>query len=365
MYEFTKEQLCIIWLDSFLGLEYKHKVQILEGVKETSSINAFLDKAKEYLITCVGENEYATLKASANKEYLDFVLDGYKKKGVTPVTKACKNYPKCFENTNCPPPVIYCKGDVSLLNAENLFGVVGSRKSLASSIALTERYVTELINADFIPVTGIAEGVDLKVLTTAIELGSKSISVIAGGFDNVYPKQHFNIVEKISQTGLVISEYPPAVEPRPFMFPVRNRLISALSKGVLIVSGGKRSGTLYTAEYAEEYGKDLFVIPYSAGVISGAGCNDLIKRGAMLTDTPDDILNFYGVKKEEKLVEITPEEREIVKILSDGEKHIEKISIALNKRVFELMSVLSILEIKGVVVKNGNTYGLTRNDLEE
>ncbi|MBR2498545.1 MAG: DNA-processing protein DprA [Clostridia bacterium] len=365
MYDYTKEQLCIIWLDSFLGLEYKHKAQILEGVNNTSSITAFLEQSKDYLINALGENVYSTLKSSANREYLEFILNIYKKKGITAITFRNENYPKTFKNINCPPIVIYCKGDTSLLNAKNLFGVVGSRKSLNSSLALTERYVKELIKADFIPVTGIAEGVDAKVLTTAIEEKSKAISVIAGGLDNLYPKQHFDLVEKVSEKGLVVSEYPPQVEPRPFMFPVRNRLISALSIGVLIVSGGMKSGTLYTAEYAEEYGKDLFVVPYSAGVISGAGCNDLIKRGAMLTDTPEDILSFYGVESSSEELNLSVEEKEIVNVLFSGEKHIEKISSALNKRVFEIMPTLSVLEIKKVVVKNGNTYGLTRNDLED
>ena len=365
MNRYTKEQLCIIWLDSFLGLEYRHKEQILQGVKSTCSINAFLDEAKDYLVSEVGENVYATLKASANREYLEFILDGYNKKGITAITCRCENYPKAFENINCPPIVIYCKGDLNLLNTDNVFGVVGSRKTLASSIALTERYVKELVSAKFTLVTGIAEGVDAKVLSTALEENGKVISIIAGGFDNVYPKQHYNLVEKVSRTGLVISEYPPQIEPRPYMFPVRNRLISALAKGVLIVSGGIKSGALYTAEYAEDYGKDLFVVPYSVGVVSGAGCNDLIKRGAMLTDTPEDILNFYGMNKESEKIVLSPEEKEIVDVLMDGEKHIEKIGSALNKRVFELMSTLSVLEIKKIVAKNGNIYGLTRNDLED
>ena len=106
-------------------------------------------------------------------------------------------------------------------------------------------------------------------------------------------------------------------------------------------------------------------MPYSVGVVSGAGCNDLIKRGAMLTDTPEDILNFYGMNKESEKIVLSPEEKEIVDVLMDGEKHIEKIGSALNKRVFELMSTLSVLEIKKIVAKNGNIYGLTRNDLED
>ena len=109
----------------------------------------------------------------------------------------------------------------------------------------------------------------------------------------------------------------------------------------------------------------MFAIPYSVGIASGEGCNDLIKRGAMLTDTPEDVLDFYGVKKEKEVQTLTEEEREIVKILRDGELHIEKISAALRKRAFEITPILSILEIKGIVVKAGNVYGLIRNETEE
>ena len=146
---------------------------------------------------------------------------------------------------------------------------------------------------------------------------------------------------------------------------MRNRIIAGLSKGVLIVSGAMKSGTLYTAEYAEEYGRDLFAIPYSAGISSGAGCNDLIKRGAYLTDSPEDILSFYGENNEKRKETYTDAEREILRALSDGELHIEKLSSALKKNAFEITPILSILEIKGVVVKSGNVYGLTRKYSEE
>ena len=109
----------------------------------------------------------------------------------------------------------------------------------------------------------------------------------------------------------------------------------------------------------------MFAIPYSPGVVSGAGCNELIKRGARLADTPEDILDFYGIEsKEMEKIEFSENEKKIIEALKDGEKHVELLAAALNKRVFEIMPDISALEINGVLVKSGNVYGLTRNNLE-
>lgn len=365
MNNYTKEELCLIWLDSFIGLEYKHKEKLIELVEETPKIPTVVESAKDYLIGEVGENEYNTIKNSATKEYLDFILSEYDKKGVKIITKLSPDYPKEFEDITCPPICIYYKGNKNILSG-NLFGIVGSRKSLPTSLNIAKNYTEQLSAAGFTLVTGIAEGVDGAVLRAALDCGGKMISIIAGGFDNIYPKQHAELVEKVAEKGLVISEYPPSVVPKPYLFPIRNRMIAGLSCGVLVVSGAIKSGTMYTAEYANDFGKDLFAVPYGIGVVSGAGCNELIKKGAMLTDTPSDILEFYGAEKKENIKpNLTEEEKSIVKVLSNGELHIEKICAALKRRVFEITPILSVLEIKGLVVKSGNVYALTRNDLEE
>ena len=361
--KYDKKELCLIWLDSFLGLEYKFKRELLSLIEEKPDIPTLLETTKDYLTTSVGESEYRTLKLSANREYLEKLLLDYQNKGVKIVTILSNDYPKAFNDIECPPLVIYYKGDLSLFKQE-LFAIVGSRKSLPSALAVAKNYTEEIIDAGFVPVTGIAEGVDSKVLTTALEKNGKAISIVAGGLDHIYPANHAELVDKITENGLVISEYPPSTVPKPFNFPVRNRLISALARGVLVVSAGLKSGTMYTAGYAVEYSKDLFAVPYGVGVPSGAGCNELIKKGALLTDTPKDILDFYGKKKEKKVQQFSSEELEIINTLSNGAQHIEKICATLNKRVFEITPLLSILEIKGFVSKSGNVYQLTRNDLE-
>lgn len=366
MRKYTNSELCLIWLDSFLGLEYKHKQAIYSLINGKTDIKDLLTKGKDYITNEIGVNEYNTLLNSANAEYFGFVLEQLSRKGIIAVTIESEDYPESLLNISQPPIVLYCKGNIKLLSANN-FSIVGSRKSLPISINLAKSYAKALLDNGFTLVTGIAEGVDSAVLETAVNNKKPVISVIAGGFDNIYPSSNVPLLEKVVELGLAITESPPEVKPMPFHFPVRNRIIAGLSKGTLIVSGAMKSGTLYTAEYAEEYGRDLFAIPYSAGVYSGEGCNDLIKRGAMLTDKPEDLLEYYGVEKKQNIkIELTPEQKQIVALLKEGEMHVEKICSALNKRVYEITSVLAMMEINKIVVKNGtNFYGLARLDLEE
>ncbi len=363
---YNTKELCLIWLDSFIGLEYKHKLELYNLINGKTEIRAVLSEGKRYIESALGTDKYSLLLTSATSTYLNYVIEGLEDRGITAVTLESDDYPDTLKTTSLPPLVLYAKGDVKLLN-KCCFGVVGSRKSLPLSIKVAESYVSQLVAVDFVPVTGIAEGVDKAVIDTALGKSGKVISVIAGGFDNMYPKSHQNLVDEVVKNGLVITEYPPEVAVKPYHFPIRNRIIAGLSKGVLIVSAGKKSGTLYTAEYAEEYGRDLFAVPYSVGISSGVGCNDLIKRGAVLTDTPEDILEYYGIeKKEEQTEPLTDLEREIINVLKDGGAHVEKIASALNKLTFEITPTLSIMEIKGFVVKTGvNVYGLARTDLEE
>ncbi len=366
MKKYQKEELLILWLDSFNKISYEHKKQLFYLLKDKTDYKSFIENNEEVIKRFVGD-EYDVFWASATKEYFNDLLTLIDENGVTVLTFVSSEYPKALLMTEEFPLCLYCTGNVELLSGEN-FGVVGSRKSLPIQIKICQSYVKALSDSDFNLITGIAEGIDKTVIETAIENNGKVISVLAGGLKNIYPKSHENLVSKIIENGgLVISEYQPNVPVMPYNFPVRNRIIAGLSKGVLIVSGAKKSGTLYTAEYAEEYGRDLFAVPYNIGVVSGEGTNDLIKRGAYLTDSPKDILEFYGKDVEKKKeIELSDIERDIIKILGDGAIHIEKICEKLGKKVFELSPIISMLEIKGIICRAGiNVYALAKNISEE
>ena len=360
MKKYTTEELCLLWLDSFIGLEYKHKAELYNLINGKPKIAEVLEKGKDYIVSNMGVKDYEIIKNSANDVYLRYVLDGLKRRKVTALTIDSKEYPNILKQTPVPPLVLYYKGNVSLLK-ENLFGIVGSRKCLPIARKTTEEYTKTLIKSGFTPVTGTAEGKDETVLKTAIANGGKVVSVLAGGFDHVYPASNIDLLDKVCENGLVITEHTPETVTKPYFFPVRNRIIAGLSKGVLVVSASIKSGSIYTAEYAEEYGRDLFAVPYGVGVPTGAGCNELIKRGARLTDIPEDILEYYGIESTVEKIALSGTENEIVQALSNGNLHVENICEMLNKPVYELSPILSAMEIKGLIIKTGvNVYGLTR-----
>ncbi len=365
MAKYNNSELCLIWLDSFIGLEYKHKKELYKLINGKDGIKEVLVKGKDYIINSVGENQYANLLNSANPSYLSYITEGLDRREINAVTIDSDSYSTLLKETPFAPLVLYAKGDVELLNAKS-FAIVGSRKSLPASLKFTEETAKALVKAGLTLVTGIAEGVDKTVISSALDNNGKVISVLGGGFDTIYPTAHTELVDRITKTGLVISEYPPEVKAMPYHFPIRNRIIAGLCQGSLIVSGGLKSGTQHTANYAVEYGRDLFAVPYSVGVPSGAGCNELIKRGATLCDQPSDILSLYGLKITEQAKPLNDDELKIIKALSNGQQHVQEISVAVGKPVQELLPLISVLEIKGVVNKNGvNVYGLTKNVLEE
>ncbi len=366
MAKYTNSELCLIWLDSIIDLDYKHKKELYNLINGKAGIKEVLESNSDQIVNLVGKGHFKTLVESANGSYLSYVTEELSKSLITAITVESDDYPESLLQTPFAPLVLYAKGDISLLNSD-CFAMVGSRKSLPLSISLAQDFAKQISKAGMTLVTGIAEGVDESVIKSALSQSGKVISVLGGGFDNIYPASNSSLVDKIIESGLVITEYPPQVKPMPHHFPVRNRIIAGLSKGTLIVSGGIKSGTQHTASYAVEYSRDLFAIPYSVGISSGEGCNELIKKGALLCDKPSDILSFYGIsEKASPKIELDEGQKAIVRVLADGQMHVEQISKKLNKQVFEILPAISVLEIMGVVSKNGvNVFGLTKNVLEE
>ncbi len=362
MRKLSPKELLLVFIDSFVGLEYKHKKKLFESLSNGVSIKKFILDNKDYISSEIGVNEYNTLINSANDAYLDFVLKSLDKRGLDVVTIESENYPERLKNTPIPPLVLYAKGDVSLLNSLSL-GVVGSRKSLPVQIAIADNFCEQLSKNGFTLVTGTAEGIDSVALKSASKYGAKVISVMAGGFDHIYPSSNKSLLDSvIANGGLVITEHVAEVVCKPYLFPVRNRIIAGLSDGVLVVSASLKSGTVYTARYAEEYSKKVYAVPYNPGIESGKGCNDLIKCGVKLADCPQDILSDFNINvqdKEGQETTLNDEQRQIISLLKDGEMHIEKISQKLNMPTFELLPILAELEILGKVVKTGvNVFGI-------
>lgn len=359
--KYNDSERFLISLCSIDSLAYKYKYSIYEKTCDIENLKEKVKVAKACLKEIFSKEEYNTLKNVFDDSYLGYMIEDLELASAYAITIESEDYPQSLREIENPPLILYAKGNIELLKS-NCFSVVGSRKSLPLSINICEDYVKALVDGGFTLVTGIAEGVDVTVLKTALKNNGKVISVLAGGLNCIYPKSHENIFNEVAEKGLVISENTLETTAMPYMFPIRNRIIAGLSRGTLVINGSLKSGTLYTAEYAMENGRELFAVPYSVGVRSGEGTNDLIKRGAILTDKPQDILDFYGVElKHQEVQNFSEKEMMIVGAIENGVNHVELISDRLKFSVMEVKTQLSLMEIKGIVVKDGiNEYSLRR-----
>ena len=349
----------LIWLDSFSDIDRKKKVYLFELLEGATEIKKTIQDSLSVLKEVLTEKEISKILDSANNVYFESLISNLEKNDVKAITYLSKGYPKPLLELKDYPLVIYCKGNYKLLN-ERLFSVVGSRRSLPASIELTKTFSKTLSGAGFTMVSGYADGIDKTVLESALNCGSSPISVVAGGIDEAISGSMGQLLERVAKQGLIISEKPLKVNPKPFYFPLRNRLIAVLGEGLLVINGSMNSGVKYTYQYATEYGKKVFAIPYGVGIASGEITNHIIKQGAMLVTEPSEVLKEYSLKTEtqKKEIELIGIEKEIFELVKERPTHIEEMCARLNKAVYEITPTLSMLEIKGIIVKVGvNVYG--------
>lgn len=210
------------------------------------------------------------------------------------VTLDDPTYPPALLSMPDPPPLLYAKGQLKLLQAKCV-AVVGSRNATPQGLEDATRFARVLSDAGLTIVSGLALGIDGAAHRGALAGRSSTIAVIGTGADVVYPAQHHALAHQIAGAGLILSEWPLGTSDRPAHFPQRNRVIAGLASGVLIVEAALRSGSLITARLANDMGRDVFAIPGSIHAPLSRGCHRLIQDGAKLVETPEDILEELGV----------------------------------------------------------------------
>ena len=272
--------------------------------------------------------------------------------GIVVLSQEDEDYPKAMLDLEDAPKILYAKGDLSLLNKKGI-AIVGTRMPSNYGTYVTNKFAEDLAKAGLVIISGLAYGVDSISHKKALEVGGKTIAVLGGGFDHIYPEAHTNLAKEISEKGLLISEYPPTARPTKFSFPRRNRIIAGLSMGVLITEAGAKSGTIHTKEFALDYGRDLFAVPGNINSSKSELPNALIKSGqAECVLSGKDILEYYGIdieKENKKTISLNFDEQLILDILKDGEKDFDEIAKKSNISVNILNSYLTTLEIRGLI----------------
>lgn len=207
-------------------------------------------------------------------------------------------YPHVLKTIKDPPLVLYALGDVTLLNQRPALSVIGTRSPSRNAMQKMSLILPTLINHKWTIVSGMAIGIDSYAHQFALRNNGKTIAVLGGGFHHVYPKQNITLFDQISKKGLVLSEYPPNQPPERFHFPERNRIISGLGFGTLVIEAKEKSGTLITVDQALDQGREVYAIPDSPAVPESIGCNRMIQDGAKLIISPDDILEDWKSAEE-------------------------------------------------------------------
>jgi DNA processing protein len=276
-----------------------------------------------------------------------------------------KNYPKLLKKIKDPPKVLYFLGEIK--EREDCFAIVGTRRCSAYGKQVALEMAGDLAEAGLTIVSGLAPGIDTFAHRAVVEKKKRTIAVLGTGLDekSIYPKSNLKLAKKILEHGgCLISEYPPGTRGTKFTFPQRNRIVSGLSLGVLVVEAKEKSGALITAEYALEQKRPVFAIPGSIYSLNSRGCHRLIKKGAKLVEKAKDILEGLGIEKKikkEKIEGRSEEENLILEILKEGALEVEKIIEKTKLPPAKVASIISILEIEGKI-KNlgGNIYAINR-----
>lgn len=272
-------------------------------------------------------------------------------------------YPDRLKNLYSPPYAFFAKGDLELLKNPLTLGIVGSRTPTFLGINIAKEWSKGLSQHGFTIISGMASGIDGSSHWGSVnELGG-TIAVLGTGIDQCYPKENQKLYEKISEKGLLISEFSLGEKALPYHFPMRNRLISGLSQGVLIIEAKEKSGSLITANNALDQGKNVYAIPGDISKASSFGGNQLIKDGAKLVTEINDILEDFVIpgkqksveprEKEKVLIEFnTPNEERIYKLIEKGYRNIDEITGISGLEVHEVNGLLTMLELQELITVN-------------
>jgi len=296
----------------------------------------------------------------------DAEMEKLERHGVNVLICEDPNYPSRLKEIYDYPPVLYVRGSLPVED-EPCLAIVGTRRPTVYGRQVTEEIVADLARSSITIISGLARGIDSVAHRAALDAGGKTVAVFGSGLDIVYPGENAKLAQAIIEHGALVSEYPLGAKPKAENFPLRNRIMSGLSLGVLVVEAGERSGALITAHQAVEQNREVFAIPGSILSPASQGTNRLIQEGAKLVRNYVDVLqelNLTIVVQQAEIKEFSPAnevESAIVKQLSSEPNHVDEICRRSGLTMPEVSSTLAMLELKGIARQVGNmNYVLAR-----
>lgn len=349
-----------LWLLSIGGIGNKTIEKIENNIGDIEQLIDFSDK-DILKIENLNLNIKQNIVKYKSRAYIDSLKEKIYKHDVGYIGKNESVYPSKLKHIYNSPSILFYKGDINQLNNLSL-AIVGSRKPTPYGIWCAQSLSEKLSNYDINIVSGMAMGIDEYSHKGCIKGSSKTIAVLGSGVENPLPKKNIKLSNKILEDGgLLISEYNVGHPVSPSNYPARNRIISGLSDGVIVVEATKKSGALITVDFALEQGKNVFAVPGNINSDMSKGCHMIIKEGAKLVDDIEDIINEYNFKKINKIANdsntnvLTYVQQSIFDIIkSKGSLHIDRICDYTNMNIQDINCILNMLEIEGKVIEMRN-----------
>ena len=298
----------------------------------------------------------AQIRKGGDPKFVSMQIQRMERANTSIISYWDESYPVRLKKIADPPIILFLKGKRDVLGNQCI-AIVGTRIPSTFGRIMTERLTSELVNKNAAIVSGLARGVDTVAHKAVVQMGGATIAVLGSGVDQIYPAENKGLSDKICEQGAVISEFPMGAKPDAPHFPRRNRIISGLSLGTVVVEAGEKSGALITADFALEQNREVFAVPGNANSPKSIGCNKLIQQGAKLVLNADDIiqelegqLDFFAAAERKQNITLSGLERTVFDILSPNEpKHIDKIAAECKTPTSKVLGVLLALELRGIV----------------
>ena len=351
------------------------RIKLLANAFEEPSKIFKLSKTELRSVETIGEASALSILSFDKWEEVEDIIKATEKVKAQIITIADPEYPTLLKQIYDPPALFWLKGDPEALSKPGI-GVIGTRHATTYGKKTAEKLSRELGEQGLCIFSGLAHGIDAIAHKAALDVGALTVAVLGSGIDNLYPRENADLANRIvREGGAVITEFPLKTMPDAGNFPVRNRIVSGMSMGVLVVESGMQGGSMITADLALDQNREVFVVPHTLENLSGSGCNYLIKTGAgKLVQTVDDILEELPIEKggkslstkkelpepklwkDEELDELS---RNVCELLEHGEAQIDVMSDKLEVNTSQLLVTLLQLEMKELVVqKAGKVFSL-------
>lgn len=379
-----------LWLTRRQGLSNRMVLTLLDRFQTPEAV--YGARAEDLDAVTGMTRELRTVLQDRSLADAERILALCSRAGIRLLTWSDSAYPAALRNIADPPALLYCRGTLPDWNSRPLVGIVGTRKATGYGIYYAGSFGGEITRCGGIVVSGMAAGIDAAAMSAALDAGGPVVGVLGFGPDRVYPESNRALFRAVEENGCLISEYPPGTPPAKWTFPRRNRIISGLSRGVLLVEAPEKSGALITCRRAMEQGRDVFVVPGNLDMPTFAGSNRVMRDGGIPVTRGWDVMELYADRypdrvqsppaaaekpvpaREKKEVSsetkkntidkaatspysdvntvldtLTGEEQQIVALLREGELPIDELAAGSGMTTGKLLAQLTMLELKGVV----------------